>query len=131
MIEATDKLHRILAPRLVVAIGTVSPDDRKNIIPINNITSIRLFYVAMTRTKRHVVFVTDRYRKSKFIKELQDNKEGRELKCPQCHNGELILRSGKAAGRAFKFYGCSNFAYGCTFSRPLKPEGESLKVGRV
>ncbi|HEU4913788.1 MAG TPA: UvrD-helicase domain-containing protein [Candidatus Saccharimonadales bacterium] len=85
----------------------------------------RLFYVAMTRTKRHVVFVTDRYRKSKFIKELQDNKEGRELSCPQCHNGELILRSGKAAGRAFKFYGCSNFAYGCTFSRSWKPEDDA------
>ncbi len=40
MIEATQKLHRILAPRLVVAIGTVSPDGRQNIIPINNITSI-------------------------------------------------------------------------------------------
>jgi flavin reductase (DIM6/NTAB) family NADH-FMN oxidoreductase RutF len=40
MIEVTDKLHRILAPRLVVTIGTTSPDGRKNIIPINNITSI-------------------------------------------------------------------------------------------
>ena len=40
MIEVTDKIHRILAPRLVVTIGTVSPDGRKNIIPINNITSI-------------------------------------------------------------------------------------------
>lgn len=40
MIEVTDKIHRILAPRLVVAIGTVSPDGRRNIIPINNITSV-------------------------------------------------------------------------------------------
>lgn len=40
MIEVTDKLHRILAPRLVVTIGTTSSDGRKNIIPINNITSI-------------------------------------------------------------------------------------------
>lgn len=37
MIEVTKKLHRILAPRLVVAIGTTAPDGRKNIIPINNI----------------------------------------------------------------------------------------------
>ncbi|HSX07530.1 MAG TPA: UvrD-helicase domain-containing protein [Candidatus Saccharimonadales bacterium] len=83
----------------------------------------RLFYVAMTRTKRHVVFVTDRYRKSKFIKELQDEQDGgRELKCPQCQNGELILRSGKTAGRGFKFYGCSNFAYGCGYSKPYRPD---------
>lgn len=40
MLEVTEKIHRILAPRLVVTIGTVSPEGRKNIIPINNITSI-------------------------------------------------------------------------------------------
>src|SRR5215471_11829837 len=40
MLEATNKLHRILAPRLVVTIGTTSPDGRQNIIPINNITSV-------------------------------------------------------------------------------------------
>lgn len=40
MQQATNNLHRILAPRLVVTIGTTSQDGRKNIIPINNITSI-------------------------------------------------------------------------------------------
>lgn len=40
MIDVKDKIHRILAPRLIVAIGTVSESGRKNIIPINNITSI-------------------------------------------------------------------------------------------
>lgn len=40
MNDVTQNLHRILAPRLVVTIGTISPDGRKNIIPINNITSI-------------------------------------------------------------------------------------------
>jgi flavin reductase (DIM6/NTAB) family NADH-FMN oxidoreductase RutF len=40
MIPVKEKLHRILAPRLVVAIGTCSPEGRPNIIPINNITSI-------------------------------------------------------------------------------------------
>src|SRR4051794_25355183 len=40
MIEVSEKIHRILAPRLIVAIGTKSKDDRNNIIPINNITSI-------------------------------------------------------------------------------------------
>ncbi|HUC89883.1 MAG TPA: UvrD-helicase domain-containing protein [Patescibacteria group bacterium] len=88
----------------------------------------RLFYVAATRTRKHVAFVTDRYRKSKFIRELQDGREGREQKCPQCHGGELILRSGKTAGRAYKFYGCSNFAYGCTFLRSWKPEDEPVKA---
>jgi flavin reductase (DIM6/NTAB) family NADH-FMN oxidoreductase RutF len=36
----SSRVHRILAPRLVVLIGTASEDGRKNIIPINNITSV-------------------------------------------------------------------------------------------
>lgn len=80
----------------------------------------RLFYVAMTRTKRHVTFVTDRYRKSKFIKELQDENDERVTKCPKCGNGELIKRSGKG----YLFYGCSNFAYGCSYSTSKPPVDE-------
>ena len=40
MINVTENVHRILAPRLVVLIGMVAPDGRQNIIPINNMTSI-------------------------------------------------------------------------------------------
>lgn len=40
MHPVTEKLHRILTPRLVVTIGTKDPNGRANIIPINNITSI-------------------------------------------------------------------------------------------
>lgn len=40
MIEVTNKIHRMLAPRLVVLVGTTSKDGRKNIIPINNITPV-------------------------------------------------------------------------------------------
>jgi len=40
MIEAKERIHRILAPRLIVAIGSTSKDGRKNIIPINNVTSV-------------------------------------------------------------------------------------------
>ena len=40
IIPTKPNLHRLLAPRLVVTIGTVSENGRKNIIPINNITSI-------------------------------------------------------------------------------------------
>jgi flavin reductase (DIM6/NTAB) family NADH-FMN oxidoreductase RutF len=40
MLEVTGKIHRILAPRLVILIGTKNKEGRHNIIPINNITSI-------------------------------------------------------------------------------------------
>ena len=82
----------------------------------------RLFYVAMTRTKKHVIFITDRYKKSKFIKEIQDGEGGRENSCPKCQKGELILRSAGVNGRWFKFYGCSNFSYGCKYTKSYKPE---------
>ena len=80
----------------------------------------RLFYVAITRTKKHVTLLTDKTRKSKFIKELQDETDDRELRCPKCEKGDLLLRSGKG----YKFYGCSNFAYGCDYSRSYKPDDE-------
>ncbi|HET9721500.1 MAG TPA: flavin reductase [Candidatus Saccharimonadales bacterium] len=40
MKEVNEKIHRLLAPRLIVTIGTVSKEGRKNIIPINNISSV-------------------------------------------------------------------------------------------
>jgi len=40
MLKVSNSIHRILAPRLVVLVGTTSFDGRKNIIPINNITSV-------------------------------------------------------------------------------------------
>jgi DNA helicase IV len=82
----------------------------------------RLFYVAITRTKKHVAIITEKYRKSKFIKEIQDEHSDERNKCPKCQNGELVLRSGYAGGRGFKFFGCSNFAYGCDYSKAYKPE---------
>ena len=40
MIEVKDKLHRIMAPRLILLIGTTSEDGIKNIIPINNVSPV-------------------------------------------------------------------------------------------
>ena len=40
MIEATQKPHRILSPRLVFCIGTIAKDGTQNIIPITNVTSV-------------------------------------------------------------------------------------------
>lgn len=77
----------------------------------------RVFYVAMTRTKTHVIFIAERSRKSKFIKELQDEDETRDARCPKCGNGELIKRS----GAGYLFYGCSNFSYGCDYTTSTPP----------
>ncbi len=87
----------------------------------------RLFYVALTRTKKHAVLITDKYRKSKFIKELQDDNGGRETSCPRCKQGELVLRSGKG----YRFYGCSNFAFGCTYSQRQAPISSRNEIAPV
>jgi len=86
----------------------------------------RLFYVAMTRTKKHVVFITNRYRKSKFIREIQDETEDKSLRCPRCGNGELVKRSGVG----YLFYGCTNWAYGCTYTTSTPPAVETKEESR-
>jgi len=79
----------------------------------------RLFYVAMTRAKRAVYFITDSYRKSKFILELEmDQQLNTDLKCPECKTADLVLRKTGVArtGSPYRFYGCSNYMYGCGYT---------------
>lgn len=81
----------------------------------------RLFYVAMTRAKKHAAFITNKYRKSKFIKEIQSETEDLDSRCPRCGNGELVKRSGPG----YLFYGCTNWAYGCSYSTSTPPSVET------
>lgn len=79
----------------------------------------RLFYVAMTRAKEKVYFVADSNFKSKFILELEvESKEATGMKCPNCKNADVVLRKSGTAknGNTYKFYGCSNYAYGCEYT---------------
>jgi len=82
----------------------------------------RLFYVAMTRAKEAVYFISDAYRKSKFVLELEvDQKINTNLKCPECRTADLILRKTGVAksGAPYKFYGCSNYLFGCSYTNIL------------
>ncbi|MCT3810561.1 helicase IV [Elizabethkingia anophelis] len=79
----------------------------------------RLFYVAMTRAKEKVIFVTDSSYKSKFIQELEvENGISPNKKCPQCKTSDMVLRKSGIAknGNKYKFFGCANFQYGCDFT---------------
>jgi DNA helicase-4 len=76
----------------------------------------RLFYVAMTRAKECVYFVTDSYLKSKFITELELGVTNATIrKCPKCKTADLVLRKGVKNGKEWAFYGCSNYHYGCAY----------------
>lgn len=75
----------------------------------------RLFYVAMTRAKEMVYFITDSSYKSKFIAELEiESGDSILKKCPKCITADLVKRSGTKNGKSWAFYGCTNFMYGCT-----------------
>lgn len=79
----------------------------------------RLFYVAMTRAMEHVYFIADSAYKSKFITELEvDSSQAPNRKCPNCKTADVILRKEGTArnGNRYKFYGCTNFLYGCDYS---------------
>lgn len=74
----------------------------------------RLFYVALTRSRKQTLLLTVENNKSIFIKELEEDyknliKTDKELmkniyKCPKC-NGRLVPRKGPYGS----FFGCSNY----------------------
>ena len=79
----------------------------------------RLFYVAMTRAKERVYFVADSSFKSKFITELEiESNQSPNKKCPRCKSADQVLRKEGIAknGNGYKFYGCSNYLYGCEYT---------------
>ena len=77
----------------------------------------RLFYVALTRSKKKTFLITEKGNESEFVLELK-SKFGEEIKreafsCPRC-GGNLILIHGQYGD----FYGCSNYrTNGCTYKR--------------
>ena len=79
----------------------------------------RLFYVAMTRAKRSTTLIATTDNPSPFVQELgltgASPKENVQH-CPACESGILLLRNGTYGS----FYGCSNYAFGCTFSQNVR-----------
>lgn len=80
----------------------------------------RLFYVAMTRARESVHFVAERNFKSVFIDELETKtSQPASRKCPDCKRGDIIVKKTGTAknGRKYSFYGCTNYEYGCEYSK--------------
>jgi DNA helicase-4 len=83
----------------------------------------RLFYVALTRARRHVTLVGVQGRESAFVAELLRDKRLElsplstvelSVPCPTCGRGVLVLRRRRSDGA--EFIACSAFP-GCTFTR--------------
>lgn len=79
----------------------------------------RLFYVALTRTKKKAFVVTVKGLESEFIHELQETHQqeikNERFECSEC-GGRLVKRSGPYG----EFFGCSNYATtGCRFKKSV------------
>jgi hypothetical protein len=73
----------------------------------------------MTRAKEMLYLIADLSSKSKFVTELEtETGTARQNRCPMCKNAELILRKTGTAktGKMYKFYGCTNYLYGCNYT---------------
>lgn len=82
----------------------------------------RLFYVALTRTKKVVYIISDANKPSEFVKEIEskcyilrdaDEDDSDQIDCPWCISGKLRIRKNEETGKSF--YGCSNYPY-CTYT---------------
>ncbi|RYH75527.1 hypothetical protein EVU94_00800 [Flavobacteriaceae bacterium 144Ye] len=82
----------------------------------------RLFYVAMTRAKKHVHILSSYEYPSKFVTEIEANEPITSLKCGWCDNGKLIERKGPYG----YFYACNNFHY-CNYTKKIEAD-DLIKV---
>lgn len=77
----------------------------------------RLFYVALTRSKRKTFITTNSTYKSKFIDEIDPNYivDGNS-KCPICKEGDRLVKEGiNRNGNPYVKYSCSNWNFGCDY----------------
>ncbi|WP_299363453.1 UvrD-helicase domain-containing protein [Winogradskyella sp.] len=77
----------------------------------------RLFYVALTRAKKHVHILSSHEYPSKFITEIEVNEPITTLRCGWCDNGKLVERKGPYG----YFYACNNHHY-CNYTQKIKAE---------
>lgn len=83
----------------------------------------RIFYVGITRAKRHTWVLYDVNRPSPFVREFIDIQEPKtesipeSVLCPKCHCGRIrIVKTGVAVnGNPYTTYACSNERYGCDY----------------
>lgn len=74
----------------------------------------RLFYVALTRAKKHIHILSNKDYPSKFVEEIEENAPITSIKCEWCDNGKLVERRGPFG----YFYSCNNSHY-CNFTKSI------------
>lgn len=75
----------------------------------------RLFYVAITRAKKHTYVMYNRSCPSLFVAELQ--MQTGSMICPQCKCGTLkLLKDGGNSFQKWRLYGCTNYTAHCSYT---------------
>lgn len=89
----------------------------------------RLYYVALTRAKEKVFFVTVSGQESSFANELvktwkyELEKESKKMKCPLCGERLVLRIATKGTNIGHKFWGCINFGItGCRGTKNYEKE---------
>ena len=118
----------------ILSLVLADPEDHPNA------EERRLFYVAMTRARRHVFLLADGGAASSFVLELIDGSYDisvfgrlpeRDVPCPKCVEGHLVRRENARDRGAF--HGCSNWPYcehtqapcpACRKGLPVKKDGQ-------
>ena len=77
----------------------------------------RLFYVALTRARKHLHILYNGDKPSPFVRELTTVLKAEQKLCPVCQEGHvIIIRNGVASnGNQYTNYGCSNANAGCEY----------------
>jgi len=96
---------------------------KKELIP--NAEERRLFYVAVTRAKKHVYLIASKNNPSTFASEIErsdyevviEERRGEiDVPCPECKTGFMVLRQGELGN----FYSCNNYPY-CEYKPHMCP----------
>ena len=77
----------------------------------------RLFYVAITRAKKHTYIMYNTNMPSFFVKEMTEAEDKNTMRCPLCKQGMLgLFREGTTrTGDPYRIYNCSNSIGGCRY----------------
>ena len=77
----------------------------------------RLFYVAITRAKKHMYVLYDAEHPSTFVEEFTPSLQPGQYKCPICMEGEVVKRAEGTSknGQPYTFYACNNQAAHCDY----------------
>lgn len=87
----------------------------------------RLFYVAITRAKKHTYIVYDENCPSSFLSDIPQSEENKNVMlCPMCKTGTLKYRRGDdSQPPKWALYGCTNRTAACPFTWFVKYSDES------